>query len=106
MIAIHFRMSKFAVWESYHRVEDGKHARASAQVIQKARRAPTHSFSPKKKNMWLLGSTSASTKETAPRRVKFATLLVIYSKGELITSGRLHESGGAVSASARTRNFW
>jgi hypothetical protein len=40
MIAILFRMSKSAVWESYRRVEDGEHALASAQVIQKAARAP------------------------------------------------------------------
>jgi hypothetical protein len=39
MIAILFRMSKSAVWESYHRVEVGEHALASAQVTQKATRA-------------------------------------------------------------------
>jgi hypothetical protein len=40
MITFLFRISKSAVWESYHRVEDGEHALASAQVIQKAVRAP------------------------------------------------------------------
>jgi hypothetical protein len=39
MIATLFRMSKSAVWESYHRVEDGEYALASAQVTQKAARA-------------------------------------------------------------------
>jgi hypothetical protein len=40
MIAILFRMSKSAVWESHHRGEDGEHALASTQVIQKVVQAP------------------------------------------------------------------
>jgi hypothetical protein len=40
MITILYRMSKSAVWGSYHRVEDEEHAVASAQVIQNAARAP------------------------------------------------------------------
>jgi hypothetical protein len=40
MTAILVRLSKSAAWESYHRVRDGEHALASAQVTQKAARAP------------------------------------------------------------------
>jgi hypothetical protein len=46
MIAILFRMSKSALWESYRRVEDGEHALASMQVIQKAARALNSLFLP------------------------------------------------------------
>jgi hypothetical protein len=51
MMAILFRMYKFAGWESYHRVEDGEHPLASAQSDPESGAPPTDSFSPKKKNM-------------------------------------------------------
>jgi hypothetical protein len=51
MIAIVFWMSKPAVWESYHRVEDGEHALASAQVIQKAARTPNSLLLPEEERV-------------------------------------------------------
>jgi hypothetical protein len=51
MIVIIFRMSKSAIWESYYRIEDGEHALASAQVIQKAAPAPNSLLLPEEKNM-------------------------------------------------------
>jgi hypothetical protein len=71
MIAIPFRMSKSAVWENYHRVEDGKHAVASTQVIQKAARAPNSLLLPEEEHVsaWI-GERQREGDCPSPREVR------------------------------------
>jgi hypothetical protein len=71
MIAILFRMSKSTVWESYCRVEDGEHALASTQVIQKAGCAPNSLLLPEEEHViaWI-GERQCQGDCCSPREVR------------------------------------
>jgi hypothetical protein len=65
-------MSKSTVWESFHRVEDGEHALASAQVIQKAARAPNSLLLPEEEEhviAWI-GERWGQGDRPSPREVR------------------------------------
>jgi hypothetical protein len=67
-----FSMSKSAVWESYHRVEDGEHTFASAQVIQKAVFAPNSLLLPEEQEhviVWI-GEHQRQGDCPSPREVR------------------------------------
>jgi hypothetical protein len=70
MIAILFRMSKSAVWESYHRVKDREHILASAQMIQKAARAPNSLFLPEEDVIVWTGERQRQGDCPSPREVR------------------------------------
>jgi hypothetical protein len=64
-------MSKSALWEGYHRVENGEHVLASAQVISKAARTPNSLLLPEEEHVmdWI-GERQCQGDCLSPREIR------------------------------------
>jgi hypothetical protein len=105
MTADFFRMSKSAVWESYHRFEEREYAIASAQVISKLFQPPNSLLLLEEKNVmtWM---NEWEVHGKCPSRVKCGTLQAIYLNEELVKNRCPHSTGGADFRKAKVRSCY